>query len=789
MLGGCKSWKYKLEPIINCVPDVVISCDESYLDLSITGAPGAYTPCGESEVVYEDISVILNSCGLGKVIRRWKTVADNLPICDQNINIIPLDPISEDRISFPEDLIVTCIEDVNIENPIIIGGACDQVGFSIQSDTFRFDNGACYKILNEYTVIDWCQYDPNNSLSDGKWSHLQTIKVIDETDPVITSCQNQFVDVSLVDCTTESFIISAEGQDEGCGSDPFLRWFYNIDIDFDDVTDISGQLIGTSVDQVIYAEAQDSVKVQWTVSDGCGNSYSCTQILYFRDNKAPTPYCHNVAISVSSEGTVEVWASDFNVGSTDNCTSNDQLKFSFSGTDYIPSKTFSCDDIENGVDQSIDVEIWVWDNEGNKDFCLARLDLQDNGNYCPDAADAKITIAGILSTEYGEPLEDAIVVLESNGPEYPYEKITGQNGYFEFNGNPINADYSLSAINENDPLNGVSTLDLVLIQRHILGLGLLDSPYKVIASDINNNLKVSASDILELRRTILGINDKFPSNSSWRFVDRTKTFDDFMRPFPFEEAITYEDLKVSKKSSDFVAVKIGDVNGNADANLRHRNITVRSDQDIVFNYDIQSKGNGVAIPVYLNEEADIHGFQLKLENISSDKMVIESGQMNFSEDNYFYSNDVLTISWDGTESGVFHSEDPLFTIIAEKASIASLIKAEDTYTEIYVTPALNIHNITLEKRNIPEVIMSVSQNEPNPFNDQTTIYVDISTDEQIVFEVLDGKGTRIVSETHQMTKGRNKILFVNDDRLAPGVYYYKVITSFNVITKKMVVVR
>ena len=36
-------------------------------------------------------------------------------------------------------------------------------------------------------------------------------------------------------------------------------------------------------------------------------------------------------------------------------------------------------------------------------------------------------------------------------------------------------------------MNGVSTLDLVLIQKHILGSRSIETPYKMIAADIDNN--------------------------------------------------------------------------------------------------------------------------------------------------------------------------------------------------------------------------------------------------------------------------------------------------------------
>ena len=48
--------------------------------------------------------------------------------------------------------------------------------------------------------------------------------------------------------------------------------------------------------------------------------------------------------------------------------------------------------------------------------------------------------------------------------------MTGDDGAYAFENNLMGGDYALTADKNNDYLNGVSTLDLVLIQKHILGL-------------------------------------------------------------------------------------------------------------------------------------------------------------------------------------------------------------------------------------------------------------------------------------------------------------------------------
>ena len=87
-----------------------------------------------------------------------------------------------------------------------------------------------------------------------------------------------------------------------------------------------------------------------------------------------------------------------------------------------------------------------------------------------------------------------------------------------FNSLPYDKNYEVSAYNNEGTKEGVTTLDLVLIQRHILGITPLESTFKIIAADINGNESVSALDLLQLRKLILGLypNDELPGNTSWK---------------------------------------------------------------------------------------------------------------------------------------------------------------------------------------------------------------------------------------------------------------------------------
>ena len=150
--------------------------------------------------------------------------------------------------------------------------------------------------------------------------------------------------------------------------------------------------------------------------------------------------------------------------------------------------------------------------------------------------------------------------------------------------------YTITPEKDDNPLNGVTTFDLVLISKHILGIESFDNPYKMIAADANKSGSVTTFDIAEFRKLILGTYTDLPLNTSWRFVPEELNFVNPSNPFQvdFPEFITaeisstgieyafdYEDANglftFHPTSADFAGIKIGDVNctavpcGNASA--------------------------------------------------------------------------------------------------------------------------------------------------------------------------------------------------------------------------------
>ena len=61
--------------------------------------------------------------------------------------------------------------------------------------------------------------------------------------------------------------------------------------------------------------------------------------------------------------------------------------------------------------------------------------------------------------------------------------------------------------------NKITASDLLVIQKHILGITALDAPYKNVAADVNGDAKITASDLLNIKKIILGLSISFPNNT------------------------------------------------------------------------------------------------------------------------------------------------------------------------------------------------------------------------------------------------------------------------------------
>ncbi|MBC7776989.1 MAG: T9SS type A sorting domain-containing protein [Phycisphaerae bacterium] len=297
-----------------------------------------------------------------------------------------------------------------------------------------------------------------------------------------------------------------------------------------------------------------------------------------QDVTPPEVSCLNgLSVNVMPTGMIQLLATDFLLSVSDNVTPTDQIKIAVrkAGTGFgFPvdaqgnprlSVVFDCDHLGTQA-----VELWAKDLKGNTAHCLAYTIVQDNFGICFGNPPGDWLIEICAKTEGPDGIEDVEFVVSGsnpNGPFYAFEVSEPTNGCGQFDV-PLGSNVTATPIKDDSPLNGVTVYDLVLISKHILGIEMLNSPYKMIAADADRNGVIDSTDIVELRKLITGIYTELPNNTSWRFVDKSYVFPDPSNPFAavFPESLTVQNIQFPV-SADFIGIKVGDVNNTAVANV------------------------------------------------------------------------------------------------------------------------------------------------------------------------------------------------------------------------------
>jgi len=197
------------------------------------------------------------------------------------------------------------------------------------------------------------------------------------------------------------------------------------------------------------------------------------------------------------------------------------------------------------------VQLWIIDENNKADYCTTFVEL--NNNHC--AHDTHIS--GSIYDFNGNNLEDHKVSLSESEI---HADLTDDIGIFKINKPSFNS-WLLGVESPIDYLNGVDRQDLIAIQEHILGTNLIESPFRKVAADVNNDGKISILDLIVLRKNLLNISVGFTNNQSWRY------FTDWTDSFPFTFPVTRDFQSIyriscvsfTQRDHNFIAVKIGDV--------------------------------------------------------------------------------------------------------------------------------------------------------------------------------------------------------------------------------------
>jgi hypothetical protein len=818
----------KLAPVITCPANVTVTC-EDYFDVAklahTFGWPTAVDNCEDPKIT-TDSTVTLNSCRIGTITRNFtaKDRGGREAKCTQHITVIHgknAFEMTADRWPLDTTFVGCGDPESDLFSPDRLGrpnltseSICALVGADYEDHVFTFNNPtgpACFKILRKWKVIDWCQTYENDGggLEYRTWTHTQVIIVSDNVKPNITSsCAPKSAKTYDSECKDGYIELTATGSDV-CTK--VLKWHYQIDA-FNNGSFDAG-LSNSGVGNTASASGTYPIgkhKIVWAFEDNCGNITKCEQEFSIVNEKTPVPYCLNGLSTslmpvdtnndgVSDGGMIDIWAKDFDRGSSHPCGYPVILSFepvtrnSTTGKLVVKdSLIFRC--AERGEQEvRLYAAVELPDGKIVQDYCLTFIDIQDNNNACKSGNNR---IAGSLMTDTDQPVKDVSVALQGSNMKV----MTTNNGIFSFDNMGTGGAYVVTPTKNDDHANGVSTLDIVMIQRHILGLKKIDSPYRLIAADINKDAKITASDLTELRKVVLGISSSFPNNESWRFVDKNYVFQDpstaISETFP---EINYIPAFNQDMNIDFRAIKIGDVNGNVVANAQDNNIEGRASRRLSFNTIDQAfkAGEVVTVPMNVTNNEDIAGFQFTI-NFDADMFSLENveGGINGMTDANFgftrLSEGMIATSYSKADNQTLSAGQKVIVLTLKAKTAGSL--ASGLWIDSAITPAEaydndnNVMKVDFEVTGRTQDVAMLYQNTPNPFKATTIIGFDLPQASDAIITIYDvtGKAIKVVKGTY--TKGYNSLEINKSELGAAGVMYYTLEAGKYKATRKMIIV-
>jgi len=529
-------------------------------------------------------------------------------------------------------------------------------------------------------------------------------------------------------------------------------------------------------------------KVKWSVEDICGNVTVCKEDICVEDKKKPTPYCFSsiTTVVMNNNGEVEIWANDFDLGSVDNCGG---VHVSFSPDVDSTYAVFDCDDIPNGEEATLTLQMWVTDEAGNQDYCEITLVLQDNaGDACDGSNGGRVAVSGLIRTEDNRMVEDVEVNIFGSFNEFAENMITESNGSYAFDEVLMNNDYTVSAGRDFDYLNGVSTLDLVFVQKHVLGIQPFDSPFKVIAADVDGSEGVSAVDLISMRKLILGIIEEWPANTpSWSFVNSDQVFSNGSHPWPVQYEISLNDINNHMYNQDLIAVKIGDVTNNATASTLSGEMITESRSASIANLVYGQVSNG-SVPVFLEGTDEILGFQFTLNLDGLNLNSVTSNVLDLNESNYVIRGDQLIISWSTAILIEINQDAPLFYLNTSNSEVSYLSIDKDGFSSELYDGNAEVLELEIRSGVTEGIDFTVYQNTPNPFSEYTQIRFYNPEANQVTLTVTDVQGKQ-VSQTSQYYETGNQSIILTSEELPNGILYYTLEAPAYKATKKMIVIK
>ncbi|MEM6379427.1 MAG: T9SS type A sorting domain-containing protein, partial [Bacteroidota bacterium] len=652
----------------------------------------------------------------------------------------------------------------------------------------------------------WIGTDSVPSLiSRGFWEYTQIIKVQDTIAPTIIVEDTVSFCINRSDCEAD-VVVSFAIIDECVDGNVRIRTYIedgnpaNESVEYsEDPWDIVGRYPKYLMSGIV---PEGSYRIEIEADDQCGNLARVSYILEVVDCKPPPLVCRDGLVvelmpqvpgtDADGDGDIDaganfVWATDFlSRMIDDDC--NGPVDYSINRKGELPDRsrkglTLTCDDPE-----ILEIEIYAWDNADNPfsiqpdgtpgganfDFCKNFVEVQDNNGICEPIGG--VDIAGKIVRPQGNVMSDVEVRLSGASSR---QVMTNNNGDYYMQGLEEGHDYSIFPKKTTDLAQGITTLDIIYMTKHILGVDPFEDPYQYLAADLNRSRSVSTLDVILLRKAILNIDQTSMDLAGWRFIDATHRFDDPRNPWSraVPEVISLNNIEFDQGDLDFIAIKMGDVSGLVTPRSKIGPLNSLLAEDALL-----EAGAQVRVPVRLESLRALEGLQFGLQ-IRSDLAKLshfENAQFAANQVNWQKEKQQVLFSWDRYQSGGADlSTEPLFylDLVLKKPALLSEIISVDKRLlspESYGNSQISTLDFKWTKSSHSNLEAKVF---PNPFQNELNVAIGKGWDRQVPIQIelygIDGK--LIVQRSLTSSDWDADLINLQmGNTLEPGLYLLKV---------------
>ncbi len=274
-----------------------------------------------------------------------------------------------------------------------------------------------------------------------------------------------------------------------------------------------------------------------------------------------------------------------------------------------------------------------------------------------------------------------------------------------------------------DYLCGITTADILKIQKHILGVAPFTENWQMICADVNQNGFVTAADISSLRKLILGIEGENYFNSTqrvWEFYN-AEAYNN--TPFTGDVPTITEKYNVAVSSKpitgkDFYGIKIGDLNGSCDdcsLGFKNGDATTRSINDpIVSNGPCSIAANqDILIPIYLNSTSSMMALEMYFNTSTVQILGIVPVQFSINDCDYIAQFNTLGLiaNFMDVQGKTFASNLPAFYIKVSQCDELFLTSSNFYYSDQTASFSNSLSQITIEASHDKNKINVTSSND------------------------------------------------------------------------------